>query len=167
MELREVRLLKRTGRLLQPVPWGSAPVLLVSEALREVDLLVSVGTYALAEDASLDTATRQRHLASLHLSPATASMRIRRRTLERIFANHPQADQVSFDERHVRIGDFAVHLSTARVTQQGDPVEITLPPQRTAIPLPWLPYDETLLERVAHTVAALLAQERPTSPGPG
>lgn len=62
-----------------------------------------------------------------------------------------------FDDRHARIGDYTVHLSTARITRRGDPIAITLPPPRTAIPLPWLPYDETLLERVVRTIALLLA----------
>jgi hypothetical protein len=90
--------------------------------------------------------------------PATASLYLRRHALERIFSTHPYGAHVVFDERHARIGEFAVHLSTARVTRRGDPVILPMPPQRTAIPLPWLPYDETLLERVARTVAALVQQ---------
>jgi hypothetical protein len=158
-ETRAVRLLQRVGRSMQPLAWRDAPALLVSESLREVDLLVSVGSYALAEDPSLDAALRQRQLASLTARPASESLSMRRHALEHIFSSHPYGAHVVFDERHARVGDFAVHLSTARVTRRGDPIAVPMALQRTAIPLPWLPYDETLLERVAHTVAALVQQE--------
>jgi hypothetical protein len=157
-ETRAVRLEQRVGRSIQPLTWRHASALLISEALREVDLLVSVGTYALAEDPSLDAQLRQRQLASLSVQPAGESLRMRRAALERIFGSHPYAPHVVFDERHARVGEFAVHLSTARVTRRGDPIALPLAPQRTAIALPWLPYDETLLERIAHTVAALIQQ---------
>jgi hypothetical protein len=157
-ETRSVRLLHRVGRSMQPLSWSGAPPLLMSEALRAVDLLVSVGTYALAEDPSLDAALRQRHLTALAQRPATESMRMRRQALERIFSAHPHAAHVVFDERHARVGDFAVHLSTARVTRHGDPINVITRPQRTAVPVPWLPYDESLLERVAHTITKLIEQ---------
>ncbi|MGW3008667.1 hypothetical protein ACWC9R_07480 [Streptomyces sp. NPDC001219] len=39
---------------------------------------------------------------------------------------------------------------------KGDPVEIAPPAGRRAAPLPFLPYDEALLERIVHTVGHLL-----------
>jgi hypothetical protein len=48
-----------------------------------------------------------------------------------------------------------VHLGTARLTRDGDAVDLDLPAVSSAIGLPWLPYDEAMLERIAATVDAL------------
>jgi hypothetical protein len=126
--------------------------------VRAVDGGFFVGSSAVPDDSWRDSALRQRHLTALAQRPATESMRMRRQALERIFSAHPHAAAVVFDERHARVGDFAVHLSTARVTRHGDPINVAMRPQRTAVPMPWLPYDESLLERVAHTIKVLIEQ---------
>ncbi|MFF5226024.1 hypothetical protein [Dactylosporangium sp. NPDC000521] len=45
--------------------------------------------------------------------------------------------------------------ATARVTRDGDPVTTDVRHRVPAAAVPWLPYDEHLLERVAHRVVAL------------
>lgn len=59
-------------------------------------------------------------------------------------------------DRHLHLDGYDIHLATGRVTREGDPVDIDLPTGRRAVPLPFLPYDEALLERVVHTVSHLL-----------
>jgi hypothetical protein len=41
------------------------------------------------------------------------------------------------------------------VHRDGEPVEVELPARSASSPLPWLRYDERLLERIVHTVVVL------------
>jgi hypothetical protein len=59
------------------------------------------------------------------------------------------------------VGDYRVHLATARITRSGEAVELeAAAPARAAsarvAAVPWLPYDEVLLRRVAEAVGRLL-----------
>lgn len=62
---------------------------------------------------------------------------------------------------HVHAGGAHVSMRTGRVMRDGAPLD--LPPPAAAKKLkvvPWLPYDEALLERVRHHVGTLLGQAR-------
>jgi len=84
---------------------------------------------------------------------------MRRRALELALAPHIQAGRVVVEARHVRVGDATVHLSTGRVVENGQAVELGPPPAKAVLAaVPWLPYDEVLLQRIADHVAALLAR---------
>jgi hypothetical protein len=127
------------------------PPVLVSEAMRAVDLLVSVAAFGLDDDPELRRDERRwRMLAQLAERPLGEMARMRKAVLRRILPA-----TVTFSARHAHVGPYAVHLATARVTRDGEPVPVDAD-RTTATPLPWLPYDETLLERVARTVTALL-----------
>jgi hypothetical protein len=55
------------------------------------------------------------------------------------------------------VASHAVHLSTARITRNGSPIEIELPEKHAKLAaVPWLPYDEVLLQKIVDTVAVLL-----------
>jgi hypothetical protein len=98
-----------------PVRLGALPKATLSEIMRAVDLLVSASGFAvISEDADL------RH--EFHLRDMVRGL-----------------DGVRFDSRHLRLGPYAIHLATGRVTREGEPVAIDLPkdPSRTA--RPWLP----------------------------
>jgi hypothetical protein len=69
--------------------------------------------------------------------------------------NLPDGAPLRWDARHVHVGPYAVHLSTGRVTRNGEPVDVELPAPYAEPPMPWLPYDERFLERIAHTVVLL------------
>ena len=82
---------------------------------------------------------------------------MRQHVLGRAFAPLIEQGVLSMEGRHARIGDHAVHLATGRVTRDGEPVEMALAAQSGKLTaVPWLPYDEVLLERIANTVCALL-----------
>ena len=81
----------------------------------------------------------------------------RRDALRHGFADEVASGAVAFEGRHVRVGPYAVHLSTARVTRDGAPVDLDLPAGRSNLAaVPWLPHDEVLLERIARAVGTLL-----------
>ncbi|TVT45738.1 DUF4132 domain-containing protein [Amycolatopsis rhizosphaerae] len=160
-----VRLRHREPDGLRPAAFTEAPAVLVSEGLRAVDLLVSVAAFGLEEDPGLRRDRRRwARLTALAERPLRDGARLRRAALERVLTGLP----VSFGPRHVHIGPFAVHLATARVTRDGEPVAVEPQEGETAVPLPWLPYDERLLERVAHavvTVAGKVGSSALWSPG--
>jgi len=164
---------------------AAVPPVLYSEACRAIDLLVSVAGFAIdnIDDFGIltvadlgvrlvsDTSpvveparehpgvTRRRRLRALGSRPLGVMAGMRRRALELALAPHIEAGRASVEERHVRVGDATVHLATGRVVENGQAVELEPPPQKAALAaVPWLPYDEVLLQRIADNVAALLAR---------
>ncbi|MGW8557563.1 DUF4132 domain-containing protein [Streptomyces tubercidicus] len=79
-----------------------------------------------------------------------------RAALRRILAEHIASGRIELGDRHLHLDGYDIHLATGRVTREGDPVDIAPPTGRRAAPLPFLPYDEALLESVVHTVSHLL-----------
>jgi hypothetical protein len=155
------RLRRREAEGWRPARFADAPPVIVSEALRWVDLLVSVAGFALEDDPGwLRDAHRHEFLTRLARQPLSESARMRRTALQAVFSGAFPADLVRFGERHVHVGPYAVHLATARVTRDGEPVAVDVPPKPAAAALPWLPYDERLLERIVHVVVTLAAAER-------
>ncbi|MEU8784407.1 DUF4132 domain-containing protein [Streptomyces sp. NPDC048637] len=127
----------------------------LSEILRSVDLLISAGSFAWCAGHDQDPDTwhaRNR----LYAQPLGRTARLRRAALRRVLAGHIASGRIELGDRHLHLDDYDIHLATGRVTQEGDPVDIVLPIGRRAVPLPYLPYDEALLERVVHTVGHLL-----------
>ncbi|WP_431262495.1 DUF4132 domain-containing protein [Roseateles chitinivorans] len=149
-----------------------------SEACRAVDLLVSTAGFALDDGASdlpltvddLDASRRHgaphpqvarwRRLQALSAHSLGEMARARRDTLSHVFADAIADGRVAMTARHLQVGEHAVHLATARVTLRGEPVELGIPPApagRRLAAVPWLPYDEVLLQRIAETAGHLLA----------
>ncbi|MEV6106708.1 DUF4132 domain-containing protein [Streptomyces sp. NPDC051940] len=133
----------------------------VSEALRAVDLLVSVGAFAVEEEYPAGSPAAWRELDRLGAIPLTQTTRVRREALARVLAPHISAGRIEVTDRQVRVAGHDVHLATGRVTKDGEQAEVGLPRRRGVVPLPFLPYDEKLLERVLYTVEALLADGGP------
>ncbi|AJY26690.1 hypothetical protein CH72_6176 [Burkholderia ambifaria AMMD] len=163
---------RRHERRWAPVPIGEIDRVVFSEIARAVDLLVSVAAFALDDDATraaaaalttdpvrqhaLDTERRHR-LNRLSDLPLGVMARHRRHVLSLVFAEPVAQGRITIDERHVRVGAWAVHCATGRVTRDGEPVEPAIePPPAPLRAVPWLPYDEALLQRIVDVVAGLL-----------
>ncbi|MDN4058630.1 DUF4132 domain-containing protein [Massilia sp. YIM B02769] len=133
---------------------AAVPPRVLSEACRAVDLLVSVSSVALdTEDGN--PCERSRRL--LLLAGQTGRDAMRRRVLAALLAPRIADGSVKLDGFHVEVGGARVSMRTGRVLRDGAPVELALPASdRKLGAVPWLPYDEALLERVMQGVAALL-----------
>jgi hypothetical protein len=131
-----------------PLHLAEVPAVALSEILRAVDLLVSVGGFALS-DGMWDSNRRARlwHLAG---NPLGAMAEMRRQALERALHSLDGMEALRFDPHHLRLGPYAIHLATGRVTRDGEPVAIDLPERGKLAAVPWLPYDEKLLETICH-----------------
>jgi len=136
-----------------PVALAEAPPQVVSEACRAVDLLVSVATVALdTEDESGDRLRRVEMLAR-----QTGRDAMRRRVLAQVLEEQIAAGTVAIEGFHVQVAGARVSIRTGRVLRDGAQVELALPDTgRQLGAVPWLPYDEALLERVVRSVGALL-----------
>lgn len=152
-EAMEVKLFRADG---SPQPLAEVDAVRLSEILRAVDLLVSAGSFGWCETHAHEPGAWQQ-LNRLYDQPLGEGARMRREALRRILAAQIASGRVELGARQLLLdGRYAVHLATGRVTRDGDPVEISLPTGRQAVPLPFLPYDETLLERVVRTVEHLM-----------
>lgn len=157
--------MQRDQGVWRPMRLADVSTVVFSEACRAVDLLVSTSAFASEQEtqpeAGFDdrSAARRTRLAFLAGRPLGEMTRMRREALRTVFSEAVSTGRLRLEERHAFIGDFAVHLSTARITHNGTPV--TLPPDAEGgtvlAAVPWLPYDEVLLQQAAEAVAAVLA----------
>ncbi|QRR05481.1 DUF4132 domain-containing protein [Burkholderia sp. MS455] len=163
---------RRHERRWMPLPIGEIDRVVFSEVARAVDLLVSVSAFALDDDATRATtaalavdpvrqleieAERQERLNRLSDLPLGVMARHRKHVLSLVFADAIAQGRMTIDERHVRVGAWSVHCATGRVTRDGEPVAPpTEPPPSPLRAVPWLPYDEALLQRIVDVVAGLL-----------
>jgi hypothetical protein len=144
----------------RPITLRALPAATLSEIMRAVDLLVSTGGFAVtSNDAEPGD---ERLLWRLAENPLGAMAEARKQALERMLRG---LDGVAFDARHLRLGAYAIHLATGRVTRDGEPVEFDLPKDRKRAARPWLPYDEKLLEKIYWT-AIEIAVRAPSEPAP-
>lgn len=133
------------------------PVRIFSEACRAVDLLVGTTAVALDNGDTHERVSRIGELADLAHQAGVDAMR--RHALETVLHAHIAAGTVVVAGRHVHAGGAKVHLRTGQVTRDGAAVALSLPaPSKKLAAVPWLPYDEAVLERVVHSVGALLEQ---------
>lgn len=142
----------------QPVAARDVPPRVFTEVCRAIDLLVSVATVALQAEEEKDLAAWHGRTRRLFLLRDQAGIdATRRQVLERVLSPQLAAGTVSVEGFHVRVGDIKVSLRTGRVSRDGAPIGLALPPPKRKLgAVPWLPYDEALLERVVHSVGALL-----------
>jgi hypothetical protein len=144
------------GQKASPVRLGDLPTAALSEILRSVDLLVSVGGFAVSEEPH--EPERRLRIWQLAETPLGAMAEMRRRALQYALRGLAETADLQFDARHLRLGRYTVHLATGRVTRDGDPVEIDLPKRTKLAAVPWLPYDEKLLETICYTAIEIAAR---------
>ena len=138
----------------QRVPQHEVAPRLLSEACRAIDLLVSVSAVALEaqDDASWARSTRV-----LRLAQETGMDAMRRHAIAQVLRPQIEAGSVRLEGFHVHAGGAQVSMRTGRALRDGAPIELAAPaPGKRLRAVPWLPYDEALLERVLHSVGLLL-----------
>ncbi|MDF9716661.1 DUF4132 domain-containing protein [Nocardioides sp. ChNu-153] len=126
------------------------PVVPVSELLRSVDLVVSTSAVALAPSDAGPGGSGGRSAGA----PAGV-LALRRTLLGHVLAElaPEQAARVQTASRHLVVdGRSRVHLTTGRVTRDGDAVEVE-PRKKPGL---WTPSADPLLARIIGLIAALL-----------
>lgn len=135
------------GPAVPAPPDAPLPAVPVSELLRSVDLLVSTSAVARDEGAAAGPPPWDR------AAPAGV-LALRRTVLGHVLGDLDAQDaaRVRLDGRHVEVGSARVHLATARVTRDGDPVDVE-PVTGHGL---WAPAADPLLTQVVGLVVALL-----------
>ncbi|MDN2698447.1 DUF4132 domain-containing protein [Janthinobacterium sp. SUN073] len=130
-----------------------------SEACRAADLLVSASALALVEEEqSVEREQRLFYLANLAPGPMAG---MRRAVLEQVFADQIEDGRMALEARHLMVGRHAIHLTTGRVTKDGAEAAIEVVAKGSKLgAVPWLPYDEALLEKIAAAAGALMVLHR-------
>ena len=144
---------------LQPAALGTIDPVVLSEVLRNIDLLTSVGAFAHNPQAmaALANVRRRKHgsvgLYGFYIPPDPVvgsvgrSADMRREVLRRLYA---RASDVSVAARHVETLGYKIHIATARVTRNGEPVELDLPTEEGSVV--WLPHDDDVLSLIVQQV---------------
>ncbi|WP_426107588.1 DUF4132 domain-containing protein [Massilia sp. TSP1-1-2] len=169
----------RDARRWTPMAQHEVPPVVFSEVARAVDLLVSVSAFAIDDRQDscaltmgdfgfcgaapspkdrqyLARTRRLDHLGQLSLSEMG---RARRAVLAIVFAEQIANGRLHLDSHHIRVGNYSVHLASARVLNGNAPILLPADDQsRKLSALPWLPYDEVLLQKIVDQVAQLLTQ---------
>jgi hypothetical protein len=137
---------------------GDVPRAVLSEILRAADLLVSTSGFALAKDE--DDRQRDRRLYDLAQRPLGAMAEMRKRALARALEGREGMEDLRFDAHHLRLGRYAIHLATGRIVCDGEPITIDLPKRSNLKAVPWLPYDELLLETIVYAAVQIAGRLR-------
>ena len=141
-----------------PARLGDPPPAAISEILRAVDLLVSTSGFAMTtEDEDPRRETRLHRLAQ---SSPGATVDMRKQALERALRGVAGVADLQFDARHLRLGPYAIHLATGRVTCDGEPVAVDPSKLFNLTAVTWLPHDERLLETIFWTVLEIAERRK-------
>jgi hypothetical protein len=140
-----------------PARLGDLPAATLSEILRAVDLLVSVSGFALISEG--EAQDREMHLHNLALRPLGPMAEMRKQALKRVLRGLEGMADLHFDARHLRLGTYAIHLATGRVTRDGEPIAIDVPKRANPVAVPSLPYDEKLLEAICCAAIEIARRE--------
>jgi hypothetical protein len=154
---RHLRVSSSGGKKSHKLRLGDLPRATLSEILRAVDLLVSTSGFAVTtNDEERHRESRLQHLAE---SPLGQMAEMRKQVLARALRGLDGMAGLQFDARHLRLGPYAIHLATGRVTCDGEPVTIDVPKRSNSTAVPWLPYDEKLLEMICYIAIELAQRE--------
>jgi len=141
----------RKDARLQRVALGTVDPVVLSEVLRNIDLLTSVGAFAHNPQAMAARANmhRRKHGSVVYgfylppdpvVVPVGQSADMRREVLRRLYA---RTSDVSVAARHVETLGYKIHIATAMVMRNGEPVELDLSTEAGSVV--WLPYDDEVL----------------------
>jgi hypothetical protein len=146
-------------RDVQRATLGTIDPVVLSEVLRDVDLLTSVGAFAHDPQSVAALANQRRRkqgsigFYGLHtppdpvVVPVGQSADMRREVLRRVYA---EASDISVAARHVEARGHKIHIATARVTRDGEPVHLE-PPTETGSVV-WLPHHDEVLSLIVQQV---------------
>lgn len=116
---------RTADRVKAALPLAEVPTLVFSEAMRDVDLFVSVTSIAF-DPTWADRGDDPHHDYWLRMScgELTATAEVRRDVLARILPKMKIAERVELGERHVRVcgnrGSYKIHLGSANILIEPD-----------------------------------------------
>ncbi|MCQ0010404.1 DUF4132 domain-containing protein [Actinomadura madurae] len=144
-------------------PLADVPPLVLSEAMRDVDLFVGVTSIA-ADPMWEDGEARDYWVREWH-ADLTESTRTRRDALERILPKTKIADRCALDGRHLvvkgELRTYKIHLGSANIVMEPDDAFLCIVPERrTPAAKVFLPFEDERLSLILSKAFLLAADDR-------
>lgn len=166
----QVRFARRDGAVWTPAPLAEVPPLVLSEAMRDVDLFVGVTSIA-ADPTWLDRGEDRFHAYwhGVGFGPLTASAEIRRDALRRLLPRTRIADRVEVAERFLRVRGnlrtYRIHLGSGNIMMEPNDAYLCIVRGRERGETVRLPFDEDEgLSVIVSKAFLLAADDRITDP---
>jgi hypothetical protein len=164
----QVRFERRDGQTWLETPLPEVPPLVFSEAMRDVDLFVSVTSIGSDPDFVDQGEDRYRaywhSFASADLAP---SAQVRRAALEQLVPKLRIADQCSLTDRYLvvrgRLRTYKIHIGSANVLMEPGSTYLCIVSARPAREQVFLPFEEDGRLALILSKAFLLADDDKTS----
>ncbi|XRQ13659.1 DUF4132 domain-containing protein [Actinomadura welshii] len=160
-----VRFARREDGAWRDAPLADVPPLVFSEAMRDVDLFVSVTSIA-ADPLWEDGEPHEYWVREWRAEPGE-SARVRRAALERILPRTKIADRCALGDRHLvvrgRLRTYRIHLGSGNVAMEPDGAYLCIVPDaRSAGAKVFLPFEEERLALILSKAFLLAADDRIT-----
>jgi hypothetical protein len=161
----EVRFGCRDGKTWRPTVLRDVPPLVFSEAMRDVDLFVSVTSIGADPDwAGYDADPYRAYRLDFASGELPPSAQVRRAALERLVPKLRIADRCSLTERHLvvrgRLGTYKIHIGSANVLMEPGSTYLCIVTGRPAArEKVFLPFEEDGRLAVIISKALLLADD--------
>jgi hypothetical protein len=139
----------------EPIPLDDVPAEVFSEAMRDVDLFVSVASVAVDQlwrDLGEPGISRYRSLSAFAVLPESAQ--VRRDVLRRLIPRSRIADRCTFEDRFLRVrGErraYRIHLGSGQVLMEpnDEQLVVALPGRKLPVNELFMPFEDTLLGHV-------------------
>jgi hypothetical protein len=161
----------RTGdRTREPLPLDDVPELVFSEAMRDVDLFVSVTSIAL--DPQWGDRGDDPHLNywnAFSFGELTETARVRRDALERLIPKLKIAERLELGDRFLRVRgrmhEYRIHVGSGNIQIEPDDRYLCIVPASSGRPRVMLPFDgDPLLSLILSKAILLAADHKITDP---
>ncbi|MEV6631691.1 DUF4132 domain-containing protein [Actinoplanes sp. NPDC051470] len=160
----QVRFERRDGRGWEAAPLTEVPPLVLSEAMRDVDLFVGVTSIA-ADDTWRDRGEDrfQAYWSGTAFGELTPRAEIRRDVLARLLPRLTVGKHCELSERFLRVrgklGAYRIHLGSGNIRMEPDDAYLCIVPNRAPAGRFSLPFDDDVVLSVILSKAIMLAAD--------
>ncbi|MET8835934.1 DUF4132 domain-containing protein [Micromonospora sp. NPDC004540] len=161
---------RRVGGAWRTAPLSDVPAIVLSEALRDVDLFVSVTSIA-ADPHWMDRGDDRYadYWRDASLAELTATAQARRSALERIIPRTKLADRCELTDRHLvvrgQLSTYRIHLGSANILMEPGNTYLCIVPSRRGPHEPvFLPFEDDRLALILSKAFLLADDDRITDP---
>jgi hypothetical protein len=161
---------RRAGGSWHPAPLADVPPIVLSEAMRDVDLFVSVTSIAADPNwADRGDDPYAGYWLETSVGELTATAQVRRSALERIIPRTKIAERCELTERYLvvrgELHTYKIHLGSANILMEPGNAYLCIVPSRSESPGPvFLPFEDNRLTLILSKAFLLAEDTRITDP---
>lgn len=157
----------RTGdRAKRPISLSQVPPLVLSEAMRDIDLFVGVTSIALDPEWTYRRDDPfYEYWGRVGFGDLSEAASVRRDALARLLPKMAVADKVELGDRYIRVRGFLasyrVHIGSSNILIEPDDRYLCIVPKSRTVKSPMLPFDgDTVLSLILSKVLMLAADNK-------